>query len=177
MRIIMGEHSYHGSLKIVGGHGSVRVGKYTSIADGFKAVTVGHDIENVSTFPFNSKHLRSEFPEAADIPGHPTHRGDIVIGSDCYIGVDVTILSGVNIGDGAVVAAGAVVTKCIKPYEVVGGVPAKYIKYRFGPLTITALLKIKWWDWPEDKIRENVNWLCSNDIGGFINKFGGDSWP
>lgn len=69
------------------------------------------------------------------------------IGNDVWIGANVTILNGVKIGDGALVAAGAVVTKDVRPYEVVGGVPAKHIKYRYGEKTITKLLDLKWWEY------------------------------
>ncbi|SCY09140.1 Acetyltransferase (isoleucine patch superfamily) [Lachnospiraceae bacterium XBB2008] len=80
----------------------------------------------------------------------------IIIGNDVWIGGNAIILPGINIGDGAIVAAGAVVTKDVEPYSIVGGVPAKVIKYRFDSETITALLKIKWWDWPLDKIIDNI---------------------
>lgn len=171
MRVIMGEHSY-GAPKIIGGHGRIVVGKFTSIADGVKFVTVGHDIENVSTYPFNSKHLRTVWLEAQNIPGHPTNKGDIEIGNDCWIGYEAMIMSGVKISDGAVVAARAVVTKDVRPYEVVGGVPAKHLRYRFGPVTIETLLQIKWWNWPDEKIKKHINWLCTNDVLNFVQEFG-----
>jgi tetrahydrodipicolinate N-succinyltransferase len=66
-------------------------------------------------------------------------------------------LSGVKIGNGAVLAAGAVVTKDIPPYAVVGGVPAKIIKMRFDPDQIVALENIQWWNWPIEKIKENLD--------------------
>ena len=63
-------------------------------------------------------------------------------------------MEGLTIGDGAVIGAGAVVTKDVPPYAVVGGVPAKVIKYRFDEDVIKELLEIKWWDLPEDKIKK-----------------------
>lgn len=80
----------------------------------------------------------------------------IEIGNDVWIGTIAVILSGVHIGDGAVVGAGAIVTKDVEPYEIVGGVPAKHIRYRFSKEMIASFLRIKWWDWPLSKIEENI---------------------
>lgn len=80
----------------------------------------------------------------------------VVIGNDVWIGAYVSILPGVNIGDGAVIAAGAVVTKDVKPYAIVGGVPAKVIRYRFSSKAIDTFLDVKWWNWPHEKIEEHL---------------------
>lgn len=80
----------------------------------------------------------------------------VVIGSDVWIGARAAILEGVTIGDGAVVAAGAVATKDVPPYAIVGGVPAKIIKYRFDEETIKKLLELKWWDKDMDWIVEHA---------------------
>ena len=79
------------------------------------------------------------------------------------------IMDGVSIGNGAVVAAGAVVTKDVPPYAIVGGVPAKIIKYRFTPDQIEFLQQFKWWNMPEDWIREN--WQLFDNIQKFAEKF------
>lgn len=81
---------------------------------------------------------------------------EVVIGNDVWIGANVIILPGVTIGNGAVVAAGAVVTKDIEPYAVVGGVPAKVIKYRFTEAEINLLEEIKWWEWSVEEIEQNI---------------------
>ncbi|SDE19071.1 hypothetical protein SAMN05421872_116102 [Nocardioides lianchengensis] len=81
-------------------------------------------------------------------------------------------MSGVTIGDGAVVAAGAVVTGDVAPYSVVGGVRAKHLKYRIEPDLIPAMLRIAWWEWPDDVIRERVDDLSSPDIAAFVEKYG-----
>lgn len=80
----------------------------------------------------------------------------IVIGNDVWISANVIILSGVHIGDGAVLAAGAVVTRDVEDYAIVGGVPAKVIRYRFSKEEILKFQKIKWWDWEVDKIMDNL---------------------
>jgi serine acetyltransferase len=107
--------------------------------------------------------------------GHPACKGDIIIGNDVWIGAKSTIMSGVKIGDGAIVAAGALVTKDVEPYSMVGGNPAKHLKYRFDDEDIQGLLEIKWWDWNEDKIKEEAMLLWSQDIKYFINKYKNDT--
>lgn len=72
------------------------------------------------------------------------------IGNDVWIGASVTIINGVKIGDGAIIAAGAVVTEDVKPYEIVGGIPAKHIKFRFDEYTIEELENLKWWRYGVD---------------------------
>lgn len=87
------------------------------------------------------------------------------IGNDCWIGEDVFICPNIKIGDGAVVYAGAVVTKNVPPYSIVGGVPAKIIRYRFDEETIDFLLKIKWWNFPIKWLKKN--WMLLNNIEEF----------
>jgi serine acetyltransferase len=79
-------------------------------------------------------------------------------------------MSGVKIGHGAIIAAGALVTKDVEPYSVVGGNPAKHLKYRFDEEQVKNLLDIAWWDWEESKIKEEAMVLWSQDINHFIEK-------
>jgi serine acetyltransferase len=102
--------------------------------------------------------------------GHPSCKGDITVGNDVWIGAKSTIMSGVKIGDGAIVAAGALVTKDVEPYSIVGGNPARLLKYRFDKSQIEELLKIEWWLWDESKIKEEAMILWSSDINYFIKK-------
>lgn len=88
----------------------------------------------------------------------------VIIGNDVWIGSHALILGGVKIGDGAVIGAGAVVTKDVPPYAVVGGVPARIIKYRFSQEIIDKLLEIKWWNLPENILKENIKLFQTDNI-------------
>jgi len=94
----------------------------------------------------------------------------IVIGSDCWIGQGAMLVGGITVGDGAVVLAHAVVTKDIPPYSIVGGIPAKVIKYRYDEETINFLLQNKWWGKDIDWLKKNWNLLC--DMNAFKQYFG-----
>jgi acetyltransferase-like isoleucine patch superfamily enzyme len=92
---------------------------------------------------------------------------NITIGNDVWIGVSVIVVDGVKIADGVIIAAGSVVTRDIPPYAIVGGVPAKIIKYRFEQDVIDKLLKIKWWDMDIDYLQQNYEKF--HDIKDFMN--------
>ncbi len=92
------------------------------------------------------------------------NKGDIVIGNDVWIGYEAIILAGVTIGDGAIIGTRAVVTKDVPPYTIVGGVPAKPIRKRFSDEIISSLLETRWWDWPEEKISDNLAAIQSGRI-------------
>lgn len=92
------------------------------------------------------------------------NHGSITIGNDVWIGYEAVILSGVTIGDGAIIGARAVVTRDIPPYTIAAGVPAKPIRRRFDVETIARLEELRWWDWEEEKIRQNIAAIQSGDI-------------
>lgn len=167
-----GDYTY-GQPKIgdFGEGAKLKIGKFCSIADGTVIYIGGnHRVDWVTTYPFPVIH--DDWPEAKHITGHPATKGDVIIGNDVWIAYGVIILSGVTIGDGAVVGAGSVITRNVEPYSIVAGNPAKFIKKRFDEETIEKLLQTKWWDWPEEKIRENIEILCSNNLDYLMNKIG-----
>lgn len=98
-----------------------------------------------------------------------TEYSEVIIGNDVWIGARVIILDGIRIGDGAIIGAGSVVTKDIPDYAIVGGVPAKLIRYRFSKEQIEFLKHIKWWDKDIDWIRSHYKLF--QDIGDFTNHF------
>jgi acetyltransferase-like isoleucine patch superfamily enzyme len=149
---------------------SLFIGKYCSIADDVLLMLGGnHRLDWVSTYPFNA--FNQQFPKFKNITGHPASKGDIKIGNDVWIGNGVTILSGVTIGDGAVIGAKSVVTKSIPPFAIAVGNPARVVRYRFDSESIEGLLKIKWWDWDEEKINFYSELICQPDIKAFVKKF------
>jgi len=139
------------------------IGRYCSIAARVTIILGGnHRVDWVTTYPFPA--FAEDWPGAASLTGHPATRGSIVIGNDVWIGFGAVILSGVTIGDGAVLGAGAVVSRDVDPYSVVAGNPAREMKKRFSKEVRAGLLELKWWDWPEEKIKKNLHLLCSCDI-------------
>jgi len=152
------------------GEGSkINIGSFCSIAQDTKIFLGGnHRTDWVTTYPFG--HLNLNKFNLFNGKGHPKTNGDVNIGNDVWIGNNVTIMSGISIGDGAVIACNSHVVKNIEPYSINGGNPSKLIKYRFSKMQIDNLLKIKWWDWDDNKINNNVCLLCNSNIDNFINK-------
>ncbi len=165
-KIEVGDFTY-GTPKILdwGEGAKLKIGKFCSISEDVTIFLGGnHRTDWISTYPFNTiPHFNNE---GKNITGHPKTKGDVIIGNDVWIGWGAVILSGVKIGNGAVIGAYAMVTKDVLPYEIVGGNPAKHIKFRFNEETILMLTKAKWWDLPEDKIKKLIPFLCAEDMDG-----------
>lgn len=139
------------------------IGKFTAIATGVKFImaTANHKLDGFTTYPFGI--FANGWQKDMDMT-KINQKGDTIIGSDVWIGYKATIMPGVNIGDGAIIGARSVVTRDVPPYSIVGGNPARIIRIRFDKKTIDELLKIKWWDWPKEKITKNIKYLIGTDI-------------
>lgn len=141
----------------------VEIGNFCSIATDARIFCLaGHPTHLASTYP-----LRSLLFNPAGGNQDAVCRGPVRIGHDVWIGAGALVMDGVTIGSGAVVAAGAVVTKDVEPYAIVGGNPARVIRHRFAPHIVAALLEIKWWDWPDERIRA-FEPLFYGDIEAFV---------
>jgi chloramphenicol O-acetyltransferase type B len=139
------------------------IGRFCSIGTGAVFVmsgNQGHRFDWASTFPFHG------FPEDnwGETQDGYISKGNTVIGNDVWIGAEAMVMPGVHIGDGAVIGARAVVTKDVEPYAMVAGNPAKVIRKRFSDEDIASLLRIQWWNWPEEKIRQHIHFLCSGNV-------------
>lgn len=157
-------------------HYDLHIGNFCSIADDIEVYLGGnHYTHLVSSYPFGLV-KNNIFTNAKLIESNPNLngsqcKGDVIIGSDVWIGSHVTIMSGVKIGDGAVIAANSHIVKDVPSYAIVGGNPAKVIKYRFSETQIEKLLIIQWWKWSDEKINENLVYILNPNIDEFIEKF------
>lgn len=150
------------------------IGKYCSIASNVKVLPYTHPTKNfVSIHPsFFSTLKQSNFTfvenQKFEEILYMYQKKEIFgqIGNDVWIGEDVKIIGGLKIGDGAIIAAGSIVTKNVPPYAIVGGIPAKVIRYRFNEEQISFLLKKKWWDKTPEWLKNNVDLF--SDINNFM---------
>ncbi|WP_062239713.1 CatB-related O-acetyltransferase [Fictibacillus sp. FJAT-27399] len=144
------------------GEDQLIIGKFCSIGSGAVFImsgNQGHRYDWTTTYPF----FYTDDDWGGSCDGYRPS-GDTVIGNDVWIGTESMIMPGVRIGDGAVIAARAVVTKDVGPYTIVGGNPAKVIKKRFTDTQISMLMEMRWWGWPEEKIKRYMKLLCSGRI-------------
>ena len=172
----LGYGSYIGFNSRISGE----IGRFTSIADDCMVVRGRHPYEYpyVATSPmffsmmkqtgytFADRQIYNEFKFVREcVP--------VVIGSDCWIGAGAKIIEGVTIGIGGMVLAGALVTHDVPPYAIVGGVPAKVLRFRYNEDAIQMLLKSKWWE--KDEKWFKINWRLLNDLDAFEKYFANES--
>ncbi len=131
-----------------------------------------HNYEHISTYPFyefyeewktDSKEYKKGIVDISTITPNP-----IIIENDVWIASNVTIKEGVRVGNGAVIAMESLVTKNVPPYAIVGGNPARIIRYRFNKKQIEELLKIAWWNWNDGEIKKITHLLISEKVDAFI---------
>ncbi len=141
----------------------VQIGKYCSIAPNVCIALGNHNTSYVTTSPILYDKKRGFIRKRIE---NVINTEKTIIGNDVWIGANANIKKGVKVGNGAVIAMNSVVTKNVPDYAIVAGNPARIIRYRFSAEVIKDLLLTEWWNWPEEKIRNNINYFY--DIDAFL---------
>ena len=138
------------------------IGDYVQIAAGVNIIMGGNNTHNpqfISTYPFLDREaLKRTYQKA----------GDTLIGNDVWLGMGSLILPGITIGNGAIIAAHSVVTRDVPDYHLVAGNPAKLIRQRFKDEDIASLQQLKWWEWPDHKVKSLLPLIQSNRLTDLI---------
>lgn len=153
--VLLGKHSYTG-INTVLMH--VNIGSFCSISWNVSIGGPNHDFRRVSQHSFLYNDHDNLRPASTAIP-YDRFSESLTIGNDVWVAAGAVVTRGVKIGDGAVIGANAVVTNDVPPYAIVAGSPAKVLRFRFGTEIIDLLLRLKWWNWDEAKIKENFDML------------------
>lgn len=153
--ISKGKESYHnGNFIVKGKGGMLEIGSFCAIGADVKVILANHDFSKISMqYTFHEKYLNLNIT--------PREKQITVIENDVWIGDNSILLPGITVGTGAVIGAGAIVTKDVPPYTIVAGNPAKIIRKRFSDEKIQELLATKWWEWDDEKIKENKSFFMS----------------
>ena len=149
----IGDYSYVGHSSNIF---RVTVGKFCSLSRYVNIGLSSHPIKFISMSPIFFSVKNATGTQWTDQNVYDDRPDPITIGNDVWIGMNVTVTGGVTIGNGAVIAAHSVITKDVPPYSIVGGVPAKIIRYRFDEQTIAKLQKLCWWDLPDSFIKKHL---------------------
>lgn len=173
--IEIGDHSYASSFDppedwaarlapytYAGAPERLRIGRFCQIADHVRFITASanHPMAGISTFPFaifDHDRLADYMDQLSGLP-------DTVIGHDVWLGDGATVLPGARIGNGAIIGAGTVIGGSVPDYAVVAGNPGRVIRMRFSPEQVSALLALRWWDWPAEAIAAAIPALARADI-------------
>lgn len=145
---------------------NAEIGKYCSIADHCRIGMSSHSLKYLSTSPIFTQSVNAlqERWIETDIFEHKDIDERVYLGNDVWVGSHALINGGVHVGNGACIAAGAVVVKDVPPYAIVGGVPAKVIRYRLTEDIIAKLEEIKWWDMQEEKLKEHIKLFQKDNL-------------
>lgn len=167
-RFVKIKHSEVGNYSYIGPNCDITnttIGRFCSIADNCRIGTASHTLNNISSSPiFTLKNNATDTIWVKESIKHNNEVKPVKIGNDVWIATHVIIKDGITIGNGAIIGAGAVVVKDVPPYAIVGGVPAKVIKYRFEQPVIDKLLELQWWNASDEKLKNNISYFQSEDI-------------
>ena len=133
------------------------IGQFCSISDHCRIGMGGHTLSHISSCPLFTQRINGCQEQWVDQDIHAVEEKRAVLGNDVWVGSHVLINGGVTVGHGAVIGAGAVVVKDVPPYAIVGGVPAKVIRYRFSTEVIEKLLELQWWNLPDETLKEHIS--------------------
>ncbi len=147
----------------------LKIGKFCAIAKDVQFIMNGgnHKMSGFSTYPFQI--FGNGWERVAPKDGELPYKGDTIVGNDVWLGYQATIMPGTTIGSGAIIASKSVVTSDVPSFSIVGGNPAKVIKYRFDEATINELLEIAWWDWGAKKVTANLEAIVGCDLTALRN--------
>ena len=165
----VGKYTYISSNSLIS---KTKIGRYSSLGNWVSTGIGRHPTNFISTHPLFHSSIVSKslgFQSYNVVEKFDTHKKlesgyHVEIGSDVWIGDRVLIMDGIKIGDGAIIGAGAIVNRDVKSYEIVAGVPAKHIRFRFSIDEINYLLSLKWWDKEEVWIKKNANLFSDINI-------------
>ena len=140
------------------------IGQFCSISDHCRIGMGGHTLSHISSSSLFTQKINGCQEQWIENDIHVVEEKRAVLGNDVWVGSHVLINGGVTVGHGAVIGAGAVVVKDVPPYAIVGGVPAKVIRYRFSTEVIEKLLEFQWWNLPDETLKENIRFFQKEDI-------------
>ncbi len=156
-KVKVGKKNYHNGNLIIKGKGNLEIGNYCAFGQDIKIILSNHIYKYPS---LQYSFYRENFEE---LP-YEMDRGSTTIGSDVWIGDNAILLPNVKIGNGVIIGAGSIVTKDVPDYSIVGGNPAKIIKYRFSENQIQELNNQQWWNWDNEKIIQNRDFFFKTII-------------
>lgn len=161
----IGKFTYTGFNTVIRG---AEIGNFCSISWNVSVGGKNHSYENVTTSALWGFHNMNGTKHEMKSFNYGKDKGKCLIGNDVLISSNAVVLRDVEIGNGCVIGAGAVVTKDIEPFSVAVGIPARVIKKRFDDKTIAALEEIKWWDWPKEVIKDNIDLIYSTKVNSNV---------
>jgi len=146
---------------------TLTIGRYCSIASDVTILLGGnHRADWITTYPFSAI-----FQEHRGFAGHPSTKGDVIIGNDVWVGRGALILSGVRIGNGAVIGAQSVVSKDVPPYAIAAGNPARVVRARMAEEWIQRIQHTEWWKCEPRELETVMPYLLSDDLVSFVTEY------